>query len=192
MKIIALVGPSGSGKDTAADSILCAMGHRSARRAGLADGLKYAAAELHGVRHERFFERSLKDKPVMEDGRTPRDLVLELGGLVAEKYGSRIHAERIVRQAEGRDYLLVTDLRMVDEYETLKRHDPDLTVIHIDRGLVPGPHRTEREFLEILEAAGNVIRVDNTTTIDDLDTRIVAITDGLDLKLFGPFVPRTF
>lgn len=74
-RVLLLSGPIGAGKDHVAALLGARAGYR---RVALADALKDAAAERYGVERATFDLREAKDRPVLPDGRTPRDLLVEL------------------------------------------------------------------------------------------------------------------
>lgn len=175
MRIVCFTGPSKSGKDAAAAALERALAPRKVLRVGLADGLKRAAAELHGFHPSLFFDRESKDYPIAE-GRSPRDLLLELGAAVGPALGEDVHSRRIITQARrgSYDFLLVSDLRLLPEYHCLLAADPNMLILNIDRQLSVGAHRTEAEFRRILEIASHTT-VPNVGTLESLRLRMTQL-----------------
>ena len=179
MKVFAFVGPKGSGKDTAADFLTEAAGPGLAcLSVSLADGLKHAAAALHGLDPAIFYDLDAKDSPIA-GGDTPRDLVIRLSEAVSPMLGEDFHVStRLRRLAAQRpcDLLVVPDLRLVAEYRAMRElYGSDLTVVHVDRKLVAGPHKTEQEHLEILKADAGHAVLDNTASPEDLRAQVRAL-----------------
>lgn len=181
MKVFAFVGPKGSGKDTAADFVKEALGaDTSCLSVSLADGLKHAAAALHGLDADLFYNLASKDAPVPGTDSSPRDLVIRLSETLAPALGDDFHVSTRLRRLASResyDVLLVPDLRLIAEYKAMRElYGKKLVVILVDRKLSVGPHRTEQEHLKILEMDSTHEVLDNTGSLEDLRAKTLAIT----------------
>jgi len=124
MKVFAFVGPKGSGKDTAADFVKEALGaDTSCLSVSLADGLKHAAAALHGLDADLFYNLASKDAPVPGTDSSPRDLVIRLSETLAPALGDDFHVSTRLRRLASRESYDV----LLAEQEHLKILEMDST-----------------------------------------------------------------
>lgn len=180
MKVYAFMGPKGSGKDTAAEFLAQALGtETNCLSVSLADGLKRATAALHGLDPHLFYDLASKDSPLEGSTETPRDLVIRLSETLAPMLGDDFHVSTRLRRLASRetyDALIVPDLRLISEYEAMRKlYREDLTIILVDRNLPVGEHRTEREHLKILEMDPGHVVLDNTGSLEKLRDQVSAI-----------------
>lgn len=177
-KIIALTGLKGSGKDTAATSLVC-IGFTVIK---FADGLKnmlrslLLAARMPPDEVERWVEGDLKETPCpVLRGRTPRYAMQTLGTewgrqMIADDLWTSI-AKNAIDAFESD--VVITDLRFPNEYNLMKAMGASM--YRIERGLISTDlHESERYI-----ATMPVDVIKNDGTIDDLHKKILDIVNHL-------------
>jgi len=127
VRIIALCGPKGSGKDTVANYILT---HYHAQRLAFADKMREVASLIYGIPIEFFSDPELKNipHPGLPDGKTPRNF-LEFIGETPKEFDPAIWVKPIIREIlaaaavrpqDRFDIQIVTDMRFPIEVQALE------------------------------------------------------------------------
>lgn len=146
MKLLAIAGKAGSGKDTLAHYIKTILPPSSVRTAAFADPIKDGLSATIGIARSVFDDRALKEKPIAGIGKSPRELMQSLGTawgreLVAEDLWVR-RMEQFANSVEydfalcqnirhGDDGLLIiTDVRMDNEAQWVREHGGKLVHLH--------------------------------------------------------------
>eukprot|EP00514_Thraustochytrium_sp_LLF1b_P013115 CAMPEP_0184542848 /NCGR_PEP_ID=MMETSP0199_2-20130426/2461_1 /TAXON_ID=1112570 /ORGANISM="Thraustochytrium sp., Strain LLF1b" /LENGTH=188 /DNA_ID=CAMNT_0026936775 /DNA_START=104 /DNA_END=671 /DNA_ORIENTATION=+ len=178
MKIVALTGLKGSGKDTFASGLeLPDFVHLA-----IADHLKEKASQVFGVPLFHFHDRGLKDGPIPGSGTTPRDLVKLTGDAYRKVYGDKYIIQTLIECVPASvPGVVITDLRLECELEyLLERFANDVQVVHIDRGLVAEDHPTEMGVARVVERAkGQLTTITNNGDVEDLEDRHVSSESDL-------------
>jgi len=167
--IIALTGLAGSGKDTAAEMIAKHLG--DATIIALADTPKEMAAEHFGLPIEYFYNRDLKDAPLLE-GKSPREMMVNWFDKLFAKYGENYTLQMNIRKiSEMKEkYVIVSDIRYPSEFKWVESEGIPLINIHREGVDETIDHKTEQAT-----DLGVVVR--NDGTIEDLRGKIVNILD---------------
>jgi hypothetical protein len=188
--IIALTGPQGSGKDTAA-RFLCEAWSDSARGVDLwgasmsttlaiADPLRHAADAL-GVPKDVTRERKDDREHPALDGGTGREFLLNLGRLVRGYFGDLLAGHAVARALAAERLcvgrlVVVTDVRR--EVEARLLVEAGARLLHVDRGINPAA-----DLLLGGEWAGIValrpVVLSNRGTCVDLTAACRAVVDAL-------------
>lgn len=133
-RLIAMAGAAGSGKDTAADYLCCE--HDFARYA-FAKPLKAALNAMFGWRGFEWGNRTWKEEPLPDIGKSPRQLAQTLGTEWGRQLVHRdlwlLLAKREIERARecGQPGIVFTDCRFANEAEFVR--DQGGVVLHISR-----------------------------------------------------------
>lgn len=201
MRVLALVGRAGSGKDT-----VCALLRRrvaDARRFAFADALKDACADLldtlcgvHAARDlfddrdakERPFENAVGEPVRLFECTTPasRTSILATPRLVAQRVGTDIMRRRLGTQVfslavvrrirdSGTPLAIVTDARFPDEVDVLREElgAGNVVVMRIRRREVDALPITH-ETERAMELIATDVEINNDGTIEDLNAALTA------------------
>ena len=141
MIIIALTGPAGSGKDTAAiamNNYLIEFAIANCHQINFADKLKYTCMDLFNLSESDCFTPNGKTRFIDELNMTVREVLQKFGTEVARNIHPNIWVNYVVREiqnldSEGLEFLFISDLRFQNEYEALKCLDQKVYFIKTDR-----------------------------------------------------------
>lgn len=181
MKIVALTGPKGSGKDTVADIICRKLKH--VKRVAFADPIKavvqhiFLLDEIDNYEYDRLkrsrFDVYGGDFETTWKSIEGRHVVREIGMLMRSYDTSQFtkYVEREIVNAMGHtEIFVVTDLRFDNEYEMLKFHGAEIVKIARPNYHYDG-HVTERGFGDDL-----VDRIiDNNGSLEALEEQVMSI-----------------
>lgn len=178
MKLIALIGNKGHGKDTAAEPLIAA-GYKQVR---MADPLKaMMRALLHAWGYDagmiyRCLEGDLKEWPCPAlAGQTPRHAMQTLGhewrNTIAGDFWL-MYFERALMEAKATGYPVVcTDIRYAHEADLIRRQGGVLVRVIRPGWSVDASHASEREVANI---QWDYI-VSNDSTVNELQNQIMEI-----------------
>lgn len=177
MRIIALCGYMGSGKDTVAEILVSKYRYR---RLAFADVLKNMCALKHGLCRWYFDDRNIKELPLLyHDGKSPRDLCIELAQEEREKDPDVFVNQVIsyIMNNPDNDYV-ISDCRFPNELEGLvKCNKIDIWYIHrFDDP--PSTHFSETS----LSSKDSDIFIDNTKDILHLESQIEMYIKYMSLR----------
>lgn len=182
-RVIALSGPAGCGKDTAAD-YLCRKGDFA--RCAFAKPLKAALNAMFGWRGFEWDNRTWKEETLRDIGKSPRQLAQTLGTEWGRQLVHRdlwlLLAKREIERARqcGEPGIVFTDCRFVNEAEFVRAETG--LVIRIDRDAcapVAG-HASETPLPDHLVGAV----IGNNGTLDEFYDKLRAameLTPGLSV-----------
>lgn len=173
-KLIGFSGFKGSGKDTAAAVLIERFGYDRRAFAGPLKNMLRTLLKCQGVdadHIERMIEGDLKELPSPYlGGRSPRHAMQTLGTQWGrELIGSAYWVEAWTRSLTTTPRVVVTDVRFINEAETLERLGGSL--IHIDRtGRIPNDnHESEQHLSNLRQRASLVVLNDAPTSGDFQD-----------------------
>lgn len=178
MQVFGITGRKYHGKDTAARELVL-HGFDLLR---FADPLKnmlrafYQTMELSSAEIERRLEGDLKEVPcIYLNGRTPRYAMQTLG---AEWGRDLIHPDlwidSLMRRAQGRDKVVISDVRYPNECETVKRLDGK--VIRVDASDRVGANQFSNHSSETqINALPADVEIDNNGTPFELSCAVKAV-----------------
>lgn len=186
MKVIALTGPKGSGKDTVAN-IICAK-YAHVEKAAFADPIKKAVQHIFQLDgHSSYeYDRLKRSKISYDDPATQttwrgidaRHVVREIGMLMRsydEQQFNRYIQTFIIEAAERRSSIfVVTDLRFDNEYIMLRRHGAKIVKITRPDYKYDG-HITERGFDDPLID----YVIDNDYSLIALEEKVTEVVDKI-------------
>lgn len=181
MKIVALTGPKGSGKDTVADIICRKFKH--AKRVAFADPIKavvqhiFLLDEIDNYEYDRLKRSKLQayggDHETTWKSVDGRHVVREIGMLMRSYDTAQFtkYVENEIVKAMGyTEIFVVTDMRFQNEYEMLKFHGAEIVKIARPNYHYDG-HVTERGFEDHL-----VDRIiDNNGSLEELEDQVMSI-----------------
>lgn len=147
MRVIALAGPKGSGKNTVADMIADMIAASTCyRQIAFADPLR-AAAKALGVPWAELTDG--KDRPSsVLGGATGRDLLVALGEAV-RRVTPNFWADALARRlARGFGVIIVTDVRRANELDALEAWERSGEGCHLARVWIERPGHSADEVLE--------------------------------------------
>lgn len=131
MRIIALTGPKGCGKDTAAQCLFnqnTVFRKNLFRQAPMAEGVKNICTDFFGWDTTQMSEMSFKETPIpFWPGREPlepRWPMMDIANYLRDRFGGAIHAERWAMHAKNATNWrahVVTDMRFPEELATFVR-----------------------------------------------------------------------
>jgi radical S-adenosyl methionine domain-containing protein 2 len=171
-KLIAFAGPSGSGKDTAAEPFI----EKGYKRIAIIDPLKLAIQRSYNLSHAQLWG-DLRNETIAPLGVTPRQLLQMVSAPIRElepdfwiRRWSKLVEETI---SEGHS-IVCTDIRTLAEVEAAQALGG--LVLRIDRPGARAPGRlsqdqTESEILRLPGTTFNHI-IDNSGGLDDLHRRV--------------------
>lgn len=136
MNIIALLGRSRVGKDTAATILSKAFGFHILR---LSSPIKDACSVLYDIPRERL-DSSHKEIVDPRYGRTPRDLMVQMTAVVRAGVPSDFFVTRLMSRAKPPG-IIIPDVRYQEDVDVLKTHDA--LVLKITRADAPVLHAHE-------------------------------------------------
>jgi hypothetical protein len=131
MYIIGLTGFAGSGKDTVAEMLL---DQYTGYSRAFADPLRRAASEIFGLTMEQMTDRALKETPVEQWNKTPREILQLMGTeCMRNTFGPDVWVKRaekellILRELANKeptepDLLIWTDVRFAEEADWINKH----------------------------------------------------------------------
>lgn len=181
MKIVALTGPKGSGKDTIAD-IICKRFQRVTRVA-FADPIKQVVQHIFLLdkQNNDQYDRIKRSRIELCGGNlettwksvSGRHVVREIGMLMrsydTNQFTKYVHDE-IVKAQNNSDIFVVTDMRFDNEYIMLKEHGAKIVKITRPDYHYDG-HITERGFNDYLVD----VVIDNNGSLEALEEQVVSI-----------------
>ena len=150
-KILALCGPKGSGKDTAAARLLTRNqieGREYFKRLPFMGPFKDAASIIFGLTTDEMEDGHLKDVPLDRwPYQTPRQLIIDSAEYFRAKYDQEVHTRSWLRTVTKvhTQCILVTDLRFPDELERLQKMGA--YVVYVQRDSSEAALQAEREML---------------------------------------------
>ena len=180
MKIIALTGWSGSGKDTLAD-ILVRQGYL---RFAFATPLKDIASELFGFPRE-WAETQEGKQMLWRVGyteKTIRQILLDLAKLDRERFGDDIYAREVLSKFQyvnPTTTVVVTDLRFPVELNALQNYQNEtgcgLEIWRVKReGQMTSPvNHPSEHLLDDLDATKTILNPG--TTVEDYEERLFSL-----------------
>lgn len=153
MRIIALTGPKGCGKDTIAKGLFKNNRDKEYfRQIQVAAGAKGAAMALHGLMSDQLEDPALKETPLDRfPYLCPRQLTIDLANWARDTYGAQIHAlnaEREMLEYSGVGCFVITDMRFPEELDMLRRNNGIL--VYVDRAVA-------EEALALKQNGGDVM-----------------------------------
>jgi dephospho-CoA kinase len=167
-KIIGFSGKKGAGKDTAA---LALSNFESSEFFSFAKSLKDISKEVFQLTDDQLYI----NKEIIDEryGKTPRQLLQELGSSMRKHLGDDVFVESLKRKIidSSADYIVITDVRYENECSLIKQSGG--IVIMIKRpGLVStDTHESENQELEVDRT------VINDGTVDDLHDKIIELLE---------------
>lgn len=129
--LLGLTGRARAGKNTVANVL---TNHFYYTDYALAAQLKIFAGNLGLTSHSVFFDDELKDKAILRNGATPRELLQQLGSLARTFFNPDIwifHFEKKLGNLIGQIPIVITDIRYNNEAEWIK--DNNGKIIEISR-----------------------------------------------------------
>lgn len=181
MKVIALTGPKGSGKDTVAD-IICRR-FKSVTRVAFADPIKKVAQHIFllNASDNEEYDRLKRSRIDISGGKFEttwkhvdgRHVVREIGMLMRSYDPSQFTkyvSDAINKACESSDIFVVTDLRFDNEYIMLKEHEAKIVKISRPDYHYDG-HITERGFNDYLVDC----IIDNNGSLQELEEQVMNI-----------------
>jgi len=181
LKIIALTGPKGSGKDTVAD-IICRR-FKSVTRVAFADPIKKVAQHIFLLNDSdnEEYDRLKRSNIEIHGGKFEttwkhvegRHVVREIGMLMRSYDPSQFtkYVSDAITKARGTsDIFVVTDLRFDNEYIMLKEHGAKIVKISRPDHQYDG-HITERGFNDYLVDC----IIDNNGSLQKLEEQVINI-----------------
>lgn len=173
MKVIALTGWSGSGKDTLADILR----NQGCIRFAFATPLKDIASELFGFPREWADTQEGKQKlwKVGYKEKTIRQILLDLAKLDRERFGDDIYAQAIIQKFQylaPQSIVIITDLRFPVEVAALKQYQ-------VESGC-------QLEFWRVKRIGQLTSPVDHPSEhlLDDLETTKLITNPGTTIEEF--------
>ena len=170
MKLIGLTGPAGAGKDLVASMI------PGAHRIAFADPLYAGLAAMLDIPEGLLRARSTKEAPLVDFGRSPRELLQTLGTewgrkLVTPDIWLRVAFWRWEKAlAAGHSVIVVPDVRFQNEARLIHDQGGEVWLVHRPDVAPVADHQSE---------AGLPLRsidrlVSNAGTVDELRRRVQA------------------
>ena len=139
MRIIALLGRSRVGKDTAAMILSKAFGFHILR---LSSPIKDACSVLYDIPREHL-DSAHKELVDPRYGRTPRDLMVQMTAVVRECMPSDFFVTRLMSRARSPG-IIIPDVRYQEDVDVLKTHDTlRPLILKITRANAPVLHAHE-------------------------------------------------
>ena len=184
MQIIAFGYKKGSGKDTAAQFLITALKTNcpgtKIQRASFAAKLKDICWQLFGwtgLKPGSFYEshRELKEVTLRLGGMTPREIWIKVGNALRDVCPDT-WVKSVLTKTEH-DFKIITDLRFWNE--ALAVRETGGILIRMDRDVPRGTDPAETE-LNTWKTWDYV--VDNTGSLNDLNTQMVSLAKKLCLK----------
>ena len=175
--VVILNGPPRSGKDTAAQ-VFEGMGYTHLK---FSSALKKEAHRRYGMEDKPIeaFE-TLKDTSLMEfDGHTPREVYIDVGAELREKFGPQIFGKLIadeISASEGKRFI-ISDLANMDELKPLLRQSGIQTqVIRLHRAgkTFDGDSRSY-----VMDPALNALDVANDGDVELFQKKMKAIANNI-------------
>lgn len=181
MKIVALTGPKGSGKDTVADIICNRFKH--VKRVAFADPIKTVVQHIFrldttsNAQYDRLKRSKLEayggDFQTTWKSIEGRHVVREIGMLMRSydtNQFTKYVEDEIVKAMGESEIFVVTDLRFENEYEMLKFHNAKVVKIERPNYYYDG-HVTERGFDNTLVD----IIINNDGSLEALEDQVMSI-----------------
>ena len=208
LRLIALTGRSGAGKDSVAATL---VRHRNYRTIAFADALRAEIAAAWRIDPRMLLDPATKewDIPALAVGqcgdthfiaqhqqtglaepRSPRWVMQRWADYMKLRHGQAHYAETVMRWLRrqvgtGWTRLVVTDLRFAAELHALRMGSDQLRVVRVHRPGQPplpaNPHASEREHLLI----GADVDLVNDGTLEDLVHQVLR----MEACLFGGMAP---
>lgn len=179
MKLIGLVGPIGSGKDTVGDLLWETYGFL---RTAFADPVRLAASAIYGVELPYFIDRDKKDSVIPYWGLTPRQMLRILGEGVKAEGGQDTMVRRWLMTAQifrSTDHIVVTDVRFPLEAQAVRQVGG--TLVHLTRpGLKHSPELLSHISEQGLEFRPGDLRLSNDGTIAELLVKLDVILSQIE------------
>ena len=119
-EIIGLAGRAGVGKDTAARFIQ--EQHPAWQIVAFADPLRRIAADLYDLTHEQMTDRALKERPTVEWGLSPRQILQRLGTEVVRAVHPKtwiFYALRTIADSDAPG-VIIPDVRFDNEVDLVR------------------------------------------------------------------------
>lgn len=155
-KLIGVTGRAGAGKDEIALYLQDTYGYRVER---FSDGIKAGICAMLSLPHKIWEDRELKESPLTDYGKSPRELAQSLGTEWGRKLvGPGIWVTALLRRL-GDKHTVVPDVRFDNEAAEL--HNLGALIIHVRR---PGQKRIKG--VHVSEKGINSRYVDVTVTND--------------------------
>ena len=154
-RIIAIIGHKYSGKDTVSEMIHELYGHQHLK---ISSRLKHCVKELFDLTDEDV-ETEKKDVINEKLGITPRKLLQFFGTEIMQykiqeilpNIGRNFWIKHLTNAIKSTDYVVISDVRFLHEYDMLKKLDDNLMVIKVSRDQTKqrDDHISEHEYEQI-------------------------------------------
>lgn len=170
-RVVALVGQKQSGKDTVADYMNRVYGYENIK---FADPMKQALCSLFGWSKCQVEDPEEKEVVDRYWGVSPRRMMQIFGTEIVQyefqKYLPGIKrnffVKSLLKRIEGKDRVVISDMRFLHEFQSLKKHDPSCLVVRLVR---PDIERLDSHPSEVeCETIPADVEISNDRTITHL------------------------
>lgn len=173
-KVIVLSGKKRVGKDTVS-SILSGMISNKGKyfhKIAIAGKIKKMLSVLTGNSVDAYLDRN-KEEVIFKEGLTPRDMYRKLGDLIRDNLGKTYLIDQVVskcnRLVDFYDYVFITDMRYLHEFEELKKLDP--IFIRIKKDVEGDNHSSEVDLDNLPDSEFDYV-IDNNGSLKDLENNL--------------------
>lgn len=173
-KVIVLSGKKRVGKDTVS-SILSGMISNKGKyfyKIAIAGKIKKMLSVLTGNSVDAYLDRN-KEEVIFKDGLTPRDMYRKLGDLIRDNLGKTYLIDQVVskcnRLVDFYNYVFITDMRYLHEFEELKKLDP--IFIRVKKDVEGDNHSSEVDLDNLPDSEFDYV-IDNNGSLKDLENNL--------------------
>lgn len=177
--IVAFGHKSRVGKDTASSLLLTILrqNNKNVVRASFAHELKIVAHNLYfwaGVQRPEYYDKNPAAREIVleELGMNVRELWIKIGMAIRSVY-SDTWVRHVCERYKAADYIIISDLRFVNELACLKERDKCIAV-KIERDAAPVLDSPADKALDNFEDWDYILR--NNGSIDELYSNILALS----------------
>jgi hypothetical protein len=178
-KVIVISGKKRVGKDTVAsilEEIISVKGKNHCRLA-LAGRIKRMLAELTGNGTDYLDDN--KEAPLFNNNLTPRDMYRKIGDLIRDNLGQNYLVDQVISNCNKLslyyDYILITDMRYLHEYEELKKINP--IFIRVKKNIEGDTHSSEVDLDNLADSNFDYV-IENKGNVKELEEKLRTLFHG--------------
>lgn len=172
-KVIVISGKKRVGKDTIAtilEGIISGKEQNCCRKA-LAGRIKNMLSELTDSSTEYLDDN--KEAPLFKNNLTPRDMYRKIGDLIRDNLGKNYLVGQVISDCNKLryyyDYIIITDMRYLHEFEELKKLDP--IFIRVKKDVEGDNHSSEVDLDNLPDSEFDYV-IDNNGSLKDLEINL--------------------